>query len=193
MHKVPARMHDAAASTTCRRVLSEHQLPCMRAAACTPAGVCEPVAAGVCGCPDLMRPAGGHAVVPPTRALRRPPCPTATWAHFLARCGVANRAEPCRHKRRPGTRGSTPGPPPASLAVLPAGRPAEGQPSRNARCPVVSWTCLGREACPSLRCLPARRSLWRNALIIGTLFNDYRRGPKSVQHPSPEFSVNWGI
>ena len=142
-----------------QRGLSEHQLPCMRAAACTPAGVCEPVAAGVCGCPDLMRPAGGHAVVPPTRALRRPPCPTATWAHFLARCGVANRAEPCRHKRRPGTRGSTPAPPPASLAVLPAGRPAEGQPSRLPGTP-AALLCRGPasgHAPPSVVCQPAGR------------------------------------
>ena len=32
----------------------------------------------------------------------------------------------------------------------------------------------------------------RNALIIGTLFDDYRRTPESVPHPSTEFNVNWG-
>ena len=43
-------------------------------------------------------------------------------------------------------------------------------------------------ACP----VPATKSSFRIALIIGSQFNDFLRRPEFVQHPSTRVSVNWG-
>ena len=141
----------------------------------------------------LFRVGGGAS----TRSLRAcrgvraglrvpPPAGLAPGVLRLASPACRLHREPISHYIRPAPAASTA---PPSLSPAPGRRPHQAQAPALWLCGATASARPWRgSAAPAAYELAKSRS--RNALIIGTLFDDYRRTPESVPHPSTEFNVN---